>query len=111
MPQKVVQRVGVDRLAGLHRAALRGYSDGGLVGGRAPLRAAPRAASEGQGAVTQQITVNAPVTVNGSAGTQEQNTDLARQVARQMEGSVRGLNGDELRRQMRPGNLLGKQAH
>lgn len=110
MPQKVVQRVGVDRLAGLHRAALRGYSDGGLVGGRAPLRAAPRATSGGLGAVAQQITVNAPVTVNGSAGTPSENSDLARAMAREMEGTFRGLIGDELRRQMRPGNMMNRRS-
>jgi hypothetical protein len=51
------------------------------------------------------VTINAPVTVNGSAGTPEQNADLAAQMARQLEGTMRGVVISELQRQMRPGNL------
>lgn len=43
MPREVVQRVGVDNLAGLHSAALKGYADGGLVG----WSCAPQAALSG----------------------------------------------------------------
>ncbi|MER9586532.1 hypothetical protein [Mesorhizobium sp. M0276] len=81
---------------------LPGFSDGGLVGG-APVfagndnRAAP------------QIVVSAPVTVNGSAGTGPQNEDLARKTAAAMEGSLRGLISDELRRAQRPGNLANNR--
>lgn len=109
MPQEVVKRVGVDNLAGLHRAALRGYSGGGLVGGAAPLRAAQAARSGPVADSGQVITINAPVTVNGSAGSPEQNADLAKRMAREIEGTMRGVVCDEMRRQMRPGNVLNSR--
>ncbi|MFC2967712.1 hypothetical protein [Acidimangrovimonas pyrenivorans] len=109
MPREVVQRVGVDRLAGLHSAALRGYSGGGLVGAPEP-RIGPSAAhSESPAMAGQVITINAPVTVQGSAGTPEQNSDLAKKMAREMEATMRGTIADEMRRQMRPGNMLNNR--
>jgi tape measure domain-containing protein len=54
----------------------------------------------------QSVQINAPVTVNANGGTPEQNADLANQVAKQMEGSMRGIVADELMKQMRPGNML-----
>ncbi|KIN60647.1 tail tape measure protein [Sulfitobacter noctilucae] len=105
MPQTVVQRLGVDRLAALHSAALKGYSGGGLVGGQAGLQGGAQGHSEAM----PSLVVNAPVTVNGSAGTPVQNDDLALKMARKLEATMRGVAVDEMRRQMRPGNLLGKQ--
>lgn len=55
---------------------------------------------------SQTISINSPITVNGSAGTHEQNADLARQVARETEASMRGLIQQELVKQMRPGGLM-----
>ncbi len=52
------------------------------------------------------ITINSPITVNGSAGTPEQNADLAKQVARETEAGMRALIQTELIRQMRPGGML-----
>ena len=46
------------------------------------------------------------VTVNGSAGTPDQNQDLAEKISRQMTGQASALVAHELRRQMRPGGLL-----
>lgn len=105
MPKEVVQRVGADNLAGLHRAALRGYASGGLVGGRETLRGRSAGRSE---SLTQHVTIHVPVTVEGSAGTPEQNEDLAKKMAKQMEGTMRGVVVDELRKQTRPGNMLGQ---
>jgi hypothetical protein len=51
------------------------------------------------------IVVNAPITVNGSSGSPEQNADLAKQMGKQMEGLMRGVIADEFRRARRPGNL------
>lgn len=53
------------------------------------------------------VSINAPVTVNASGGTPEQNSDLATKISREIEGSMRGVVVDELRRQMRPGNMIG----
>lgn len=109
MPREVVQRVGVDNLAGLHKAALRGFSDGGLVGSREPLKGVSAARPESLADSGQSITINAPVTVNASGGSQEQNDDLAKKIAREMEMTMRGTIADEIRRQSRPGNLLNNR--
>jgi tape measure domain-containing protein len=58
----------------------------------------------------QQISINAPVTVNGSSGTADQNADLARRTAREMEATMRGVVADEIRRQSRPGNTLNSRS-
>ena len=104
--KEAVQRLGVDGLAGLHSAALRGFADGGYVGALPNLKAtvAPSARLHGG---EPMVNINAPITVNGSAGSPEQNTDLAAKMAREMENSMRGVVVDELRRQMRPGNMIG----
>lgn len=54
------------------------------------------------------ININAPVTVNANGGTPEQNADLARQTAKEMEGTLRGVVVDEMQRQMKVGNMLNK---
>ncbi|RWO05478.1 MAG: hypothetical protein EOS07_24690 [Mesorhizobium sp.] len=81
---------------------LPGFADGGLVGGGAPVFA-------GNDNRAQQIAINAPITVNGSAGTPEQNTDLSKKMARQLESTMRGVVADELRRSTRPGNPLSRR--
>ncbi len=54
------------------------------------------------------ISISAPVTVNGSAGTPDQNNDLARKMARELESTMRGTVVTEIQRQMRPGNMLNR---
>lgn len=54
------------------------------------------------------FTINSPITVNGSAGTPQQNDDLARKIAREMEGSMRNVVQSEMIKQRRPGNMLAK---
>ncbi|MGJ8590034.1 MAG: hypothetical protein ACSHXW_18125 [Yoonia sp.] len=101
LSKQATSAIGVGNLNALHASALKGYSGGGLVGN------GPKGILPGAGPSTAPtVTISAPVTVNGSAGTPEQNDDLAKQMARQMEGTMRGAVMDELRRQMRPGNLL-----
>ncbi len=60
----------------------------------------------GGSSTSQQIQINAPVTVNAQGGTHEQNADLAKQMSEQMEATMRGVVVDEIQRQMRPGNIL-----
>jgi len=57
----------------------------------------------------QVISINAPITVNGSAGTPAQNTDLAKKMAKEMEATMRHVVADEMRRQTRPGNMIGRR--
>ncbi len=104
MSKAATNRIGVGNLEALHRAAQRGYASGGYVGAPAPLRPASRTRPESQGMI---VNINAPVKVEGSAGTPEQNNDLAKRMAREMEGAMRGVVVDEMRKQTRPGNMLG----
>ncbi|MDX6806435.1 hypothetical protein [Terrihabitans rhizophilus] len=59
-------------------------------------------------APTQMISISAPVTVNATGGTAQQNGDLAKQVSREMENAMRAVVGRELRAQMRPGGILSR---
>jgi hypothetical protein len=65
-----------------------------------------KALGAGQGGQINQVSINAPVTVNASGGSPAQNADLAKQVAQEMEGSMRRVVADEMVRQMRPGNIM-----
>ncbi len=107
MPKEVVQRVGVENLAGLHKAALTGFSSGGLVGGPKTLKGGSAARPESLAGMS--VTIHAPVHVEGSAGTPEQNDDLAKRMARQMESTMRGVVVSEIQKQMRPGNMLAQR--
>ncbi len=106
MSKQATNRIGVANLEALHQAARKGYAAGGYVGGAAPLKPASQGRSESPAMAGQVININAPVTVEGSAGTPEQNNDLAKKMAREMENTMRGVVVDELRRQHRPGNML-----
>ena len=105
-------------LAGLGLNALLGWWWADPV---AALIMVPIIANEGEGVFTkeqmaklggtnntQNVTINSPVTVNASGGTSEQNGDLASQVSRQVEGTIRRTVIDELNRQSRPGNILSR---
>lgn len=105
--KETVQRLGADNLDRLHRSARKGYASGGLVGDAGKVaRAAGDSPMSPAGLSAPTITINAPVTVNASGGTPEQNGDLARQVAEQTERMFRGLIQKELIQQMRPGGML-----
>lgn len=106
MSKETTRRIGVGNLEALHRAAQTGFASGGYVGGRAPLRPASVTRTESLRASAPVVNISAPVTVNASGGTPAQNADLAKQVSREMEATMRGVVVDEMRRQMRPGNIL-----
>lgn len=105
--KETVQRLGAGNLDRLHRSAQRGYATGGLVDKpEAVARASGdslRASGESSG---PSVTINAPITLNASGGTPEQNADLAGRVAEQTERMFRGLVTEELVKQMRPGGML-----
>lgn len=104
--KRATDMIGVENLEALHRGALKGFAAGGYVGS-AP--AVHRAHMPANGNVVQAIEINAPITVEGSAGTPEQNQDLAARMSKQLEGTVRGVVADELRRQTRPGNFANRR--
>lgn len=57
----------------------------------------------------QNVSITAPVTVNASGGSPEQNQDLAKRMSLEMEKTMRGVVVDELSRQMRPGNMAANR--
>jgi len=101
-----VRSIGVEALEGLHQSALKGYSGGGLVGAGRTASALPMARAS---AAAPSIEISAPVTVNASGGTPDQNADLAKQMAREMEQSMRNVVVSELSRQLRPGAMLSRK--
>ncbi len=110
LSKKAVSRIGVGNLEALHRGALAGYAEGGFVGSAPAIRRPNLTAANTNIAPTQNISISAPVTVNGSAGTPEQNADLAGKLAKQMEQTMRGVVADEFRKQSRPGNMLNTRS-
>ncbi|MCD1634541.1 hypothetical protein K7H91_12235 [Martelella mediterranea] len=110
MTKEATRRLGVRNLEAMQSNALRGYASGGFVSASSlPRPPSARMAANQNETPAQSITINAPITVEGSAGTPEQNRDLAAQMARQMETNVRGLVASELRKQSRPGNYLNSR--
>lgn len=104
MSKSATRAIGVGNLERLHNTAKRGYSGGGLVGGKVPIAGANTNAAQ-----PMAVNINAPITVEGSAGTPEQNDDLSAKMAKSLEGTMRGVVVDELRQQLRNGNMLGKR--
>ncbi|MCZ7907756.1 phage tail tape measure protein [Agrobacterium leguminum] len=112
MSKAATSRIGVGNLEALHRGALGGYADGGLVTDAPAIRKPDLKAANSDSASaapSQTINVSSNITVNGSAGTPEQNSDLAKKMAREYETSVRSVVADELRKQFRPGNYLNQR--
>lgn len=110
MSKRATQRIGVPNLEALHRGALQGFADGGHVGSPPALSPMKLATPANDNLSVPVVTINAPITVNGSGGTPEQNADLAKKMRREMEAGMRTIVADELRQQMRPGNMIRKRA-
>lgn len=106
---ETVKRLGADNLARLHQSARRGYASGGLVGDTGKVaRAASARSMDSAKAPAPVVTINAPVTVNASGGDAMQNADLAKQIASEMDVTMRTVVQQELQRQMRPGAMLNR---
>lgn len=102
MSAPAVRQIGVPALEALHEGAMKGYSSGGLVGAAAPVISKT-------GQTAPQINIAAPVTVNGSGGTPEQNADLANRMARELESAMKAVVASEIRTAMRPGGTLNRR--
>jgi len=97
----------LDLLRAINAGELPAFASGGLVGQEPRFRPAnDNRASANDNA---PITINAPITVEGSAGTPEQNADLAERMGKQLEQTVRGVVADEMRKATRPGNVLNSR--
>ncbi|MBN8966125.1 MAG: hypothetical protein J0H89_12275 [Rhizobiales bacterium] len=85
-----------------------------LVGERGPEVVIPKSAGTvipnhalaGGNSVTQSNTFN--IRVEGSAGTPDQNSDLAAKIGQEMQRAAQQLVAKELRTQMRPGGMLSR---
>ncbi|NIH77430.1 tape measure domain-containing protein [Ochrobactrum sp. P20RRXII] len=53
--------------------------------------------------------ISPTINVNASGGTHEQNSDLAKQVSKEVEKSISGLVAKEISKQQRPGNMIGRR--
>lgn len=82
---------------------LPGFANGGIAARKDGL---PLLASNDN---TPSIAINAPITVNGSAGTPQQNDDLARKMAKQLEATMRGTIAAEIQNAQRNGNPLNRR--
>lgn len=92
-----------DLLDAINSGRIPKFADGGSVG-KPKLASAPAAMDASTAlAVTNNITVNG---ANGSD--QKANHELAKQISREVENSVRGMVTKELMAQRRPGNMLGR---
>lgn len=88
-------------VVGERRAELFVPNQSGTILPRVP--SAPAIAGVGPG-----TTINAPIniTIEGGAGSPEQNADLANRIGKQVEAQIRALAAREIRTQMRPGGIL-----
>jgi len=108
LSKRAVERLGVQNLDRMHRGALKGFESGGYVADTPTLSAG--FSGGGNAAPVQAISISAPVTVNGSSGSPEQNQDLAKRMAREMESTMRGVVADEMMKQTRPGNFANSRS-
>lgn len=79
------------------------FADGGVVGG-----GSAAGTTAGGGASAPNVTIAPTIHLTAAGGTADQNADLAARVGQQLEGSMRGLVVDELRRQLRPNGMLNR---
>lgn len=87
-------------------SANNSYANGGLVGASKLASAvAPLAARE----PSQTVSIAPTINVNANGGTHEQNSDLAKQISKQVEKSLSGMVAQEISRQQRPGNMIGRR--
>jgi hypothetical protein len=106
MSKAATNSIGVGNLEKLHTSALRGYAGGGLVGIAKNLSRAPNTSPRVSGDASQPINITQTINVEGGGGSPEQNADLSKRLAREMEASMKGLIVETLRQQSRPGNML-----
>ncbi len=88
-------------LHALNAGKLSKFASGGQVGA-----ASTPSFSGAGGTGAGGVNVHAPITVNGSAGTPEQNQDLANRMAASLHSTMRQTVVSEISKQLRPGNML-----
>lgn len=102
-------RQNLDLLHAINSGTVAAFAAGGLVG-KPGLTSHANDNRRAMNDNAPTINISSPVTVNAAGGTPEANADLAKQMAREIGNTMRGVVVDELRRQGRPGNLLSNRA-
>lgn len=100
----------LDLLRAVNDGRIASFANGGLAGSSPALRGANGNGWAANDNAMPAVTINAPISVEGSAGTPEQNLDLAKKMRREMEAGMRAVVVSELSRQMRPGNILATRS-
>ena len=95
-------------LHAINEGKLPKFAGGGPVSEPITLLSDVKTSAGQGGGGAPHVHINAPVTVNASGGTPAQNADLAKQMGAQFEAIARGVTVEELRVQMRPGNILNR---
>lgn len=98
----------LDLLHAINDGRIAAFASGGLVGDVPALRAANSNIAHANDNST--VTINAPVTVNATGGTPEQNADLAAQIGREMERQMQGMVTAAIKTQLKPGNILNTRS-
>lgn len=99
-----------DLLEAINSGKVAAFATGGLVGSAPAFRPANDNIGHANDNPAPVVTINAPITVEGSAGTPGQNADLAKQMGKELERTVRGVVAGEIARQIRPGNTLNTRS-
>ncbi|MGB3536862.1 MAG: phage tail tape measure protein [Mesorhizobium sp.] len=107
--REATRRIGVPALDALNSGRIPGFDRGGYVGD-APAIHRMHVPANTNINTGPAISISAPITVNGSAGTPEQNQDLAKRMQKQLEATMRGVVSSEIQKQTRPGNVLNSRA-
>jgi hypothetical protein len=97
-------------LRAINDGQIAAFASGGLAGDGPTIRAANDNIGHANDNAAPAVTINAPITVNGSAGTPEQNADLAKRMRREMEAGMRSVVASEIAKQMRPGNAMNTRS-
>ncbi|WP_108460230.1 hypothetical protein [Devosia naphthalenivorans] len=100
----------LDLLRAINDGKVAAFATGGLVGDGSAIRAANDNVRFANNNGAPVVTINAPVTVTASGGTEAQNNDLAKRMSRQMEATMRGLVASEIAKSMRPGNVANTRS-
>lgn len=100
----------LDLLRAINDGKVAAFATGGLVGDSPLIRAANDNRFAANDNAAPVVTINAPITVDGSGGTPEQNADLAKRMGRQLEATVRGVVASEIAKSMRPGNIANTRS-
>jgi hypothetical protein len=97
-------------LHAINRGEIAAFAAGGLVGDSPAARAANQNVRTANDNGAPSISISAPITVSGSAGSVEQNQDLAKQMSKSLEATMRGVVASEILRSMRPGNTANTRS-